>query len=149
MSRVDEYVTRNPRLHTWKTYEIKESSSRGERKQFMAILNEITAEARRTREPVAVVFETVDRLQRSFKDMLVLNELIKQGTVELHFYREGLVIHQNSNSSEITRWEIGVLLAHSYILQLSDNVKRQFEQMRRTPDRLQEYSTLECQRRGN
>ena len=131
ISRLDEYVKRNPKLVPWQRYEIKESSSRGERKQFREILDQIVADANRTKETVAVVFETVDRLQRSFKDMLVIDDLIKEGLIELHFYREGLVINKTSNSSEITRWEIGVLLAHSYILQLSDNVKRQFEQMRR------------------
>lgn len=131
MSRMHEYVKRNDKLKPWKTYQIKESSSRGERTQFMAILKEIVKEAEATKETIAVVFETIDRLQRSFKEMLLLEELVKDGKIELHFYRENLVIHKNSNSSEITRWEIGVLLAHAYILQLSDNVKRKFEQMRR------------------
>lgn len=118
-------------LQFWKYYGIKESSSRGERKDFMAAIKEIVAESERIKEPIAVVFETIDRLQRSFKDMLMLDELIRAGKIELHFVRENLVVHRDSNSADITRWEMGVLLAHSYILQLSDNVKRQFEQMRR------------------
>src|SRR5262245_35631725 len=112
-ARMNEYLRRNPKLVLWKAYEIAESSSRGERKQFNGILDEIAGQAKRSNETVAVVFETIDRLQRSFKDMVVLDELIKSGKIELHFYRENLVIHKNSNSSEITRWEMGVLLAHS------------------------------------
>ena len=48
----------------------------------------------RAKETVAVVFETVDRLQRSFKDMPIIDDLIKEGLIELHFYRAGLVIER-------------------------------------------------------
>lgn len=38
--------------------------------------------------------------------------------------REGLVINQMSNSSDILRWDMGVMFIKSYVTQLSDNVRR-------------------------
>lgn len=54
----------------------------------------------------------------------MLDELRKQGKVEIHFIRENLVIHKDSNSSEIQRWDLAVFVAKSFVLQISDNVKR-------------------------
>ena len=72
--------------------------------------------------------DTIDRVQRSFKESVVLEELRKEGKVEIHFMREGLVLNLRSNSSDILRWDMGVMFARSYVLQLSDNVKRSKEQ---------------------
>lgn len=44
------------------------------------------------------------------------------------FIREGLVLNLNSNSSEIMRWDMGVLFAIGYVLQMGDNIKRSKEQ---------------------
>ncbi len=42
--------------------------------------------------------------------------------------REGLILNLKSNSSDILRWDMGVMFARSYVLQLSDNIKRSKEQ---------------------
>ncbi len=42
--------------------------------------------------------------------------------------REGLVLNVKSNSAQILCWDMGVMFARSYVLQLSDNVKRSKEQ---------------------
>ncbi len=89
---------------------------------------EIIKEINKSKEKIALIVETVERLQRSFKESVMLDELRKQAKVELHFIRENLIIHQNSNSSEIQRWDLAVFVAKSYVLQISDNVKRTFEQ---------------------
>ena len=44
------------------------------------------------------------------------------------FYRENLIINQKSNSSDILRWDMGVMFAKSYVLQMSDNIKRSKEE---------------------
>lgn len=41
---------------------------------------------------------------------------------------EGLVLNLKSNSADILRWDMGVMFARSYVLQLSDNVKHSKEQ---------------------
>jgi len=75
-------------------------------------------------ESIALIVETVDRLQRSFKESVLLDGFRKSGRLEIHFIRENLVVHKDSNSFEIQRWDLAVFLAKSYVLQISDNVKR-------------------------
>ena len=124
--RVSDYV-KFKGLTTWKTYEIEESSTKGDREKFQEIVKEI----KQSKESIALVVDTVDRLQRSFKESVQLEELRKIGKIELHFYRENLVVHKDSNSADLIRWDMAVMFARSYVLQLSDNVKRAFEQKRR------------------
>lgn len=108
-------------------HEIKESSSTADRKKFRAIIKQVTKSSK-----VSYIFvDTIDRLQRSFKESVEFDELRKAGRVELFFYRENLHIHKDSNSADLIRWDMGVMFARAYILQLSDNVKRTQEQMRR------------------
>lgn len=126
VDRVTDYISRKG-LTPWKTYEIEESSTKGDREKFQLVVKEI----QKSKEPIALVVDTVDRLQRSFKESVQLDELRKLGKIELHFYRENLIIHRNSNSADLIRWDMGVMFARSYVLQLSDNVKRKQEQMRR------------------
>ena len=123
--RISDYV-KSKKLTPWKTYEIEESSTRGDREKFQEVVEVIKS----SKEPIALVVDTVDRLQRSFKESVQLDELRKSGKLEIHFYREGLVVHQNSNSADLLRWDMAVMFARSYVLQLSDNVKRKHDQMR-------------------
>jgi len=125
VTRVSDYV-RSKGLTPWKTYEIEESSTRGEREKFQEVVKEI----HQSKEPIALVVDTVDRLQRSFKESVLLDDLRKAGKLEIHFYRESLIVSQSSNSSDLLRWDMAVMFARSYVLQLSDNVKRKQEQMR-------------------
>jgi site-specific DNA recombinase len=126
VTRLGDYI-RTKQLEVWKTYEIEESSTRGDRKKFQQVIRDIE----QSKEPVALVVDTIDRLQRSFRDSVILDELRKQGKLEIHFYREGLVVNKNSNSADLIRWDMGVMFARSYVLQLSDNVKRKNEQRRK------------------
>lgn len=126
VSRVSEYV-RFKGLTPWKTYEIEESSTQGDRERFQEVVTVI----QQSKEQLALVVDTVDRLQRSFKESVLLDDLRKAGMLEIHFYRENLVLNQNSNSADLLRWDMAVMFARSYVLQLSDNVKRKQEQMRR------------------
>src|SRR3989344_5945279 len=126
ITRISDYIKRKD-LTIWKTYEIEESSTKGDREKFQEVIMVIQA----AKEIIALVVDTVDRLQRSFKESVQLDELRRAGKIEIHFYRENLVINKDSNSSDILRWDMAVMFAKSYVLQLSDNVKRKQEQMRR------------------
>ena len=119
VSRLNQYAQKMG-FEILKAYELTESSSQDNRKKFEKLLKLIYEQT----EPIAIVTDTVDRLQRSFKESVELDTLRKAGKIELHFNREGLVIHQQSNSSEIMRWDMAVMFAKMYVLQLSDNVKR-------------------------
>ena len=124
--RLVEYSARKG-LNVVRTFELVESSTRGERKEFVAMLDF----AKSQRETVAIVADAVDRFQRSFKESVQVDELRRQGIVELHFVREGMIISSEASSSDILRWDFSVMSAKSYVLNLSDNVKRSLEYKRR------------------
>jgi len=106
-----------------KTFELIESSTRGERKEFQAMLEF----AQRQKETIAIVADAVDRIQRSFKESVQLDELVRKEQIELHFNREGMVIGKKASASDVMRWDFSVMGAKSYVLQLSENVKRSIE----------------------
>ncbi len=121
--RLTEYVDRK-QLEHWKVFEIAESSTHDTRKKFDVVLELI----KKSKEQLALVVETVDRLQRSFKESVILDDLRKEGKVEIHFVRENLVLSKSANSSQLLQWDMAVMFARSYVLQLSDNVKRSLDQ---------------------
>ncbi len=124
--RLREYAERKG-LEIDQVFAITESSTKDTRKEFQKILDQI----KKSREPFALVADTIDRVQRSFKESTVLDDLRREGKVEIHFMREGLVLNSKSNSSDLLRWDMGVMFARSYVLQLSDNIKRSKEQSAR------------------
>ena len=123
IGRLDSYI-KHKQFSSVEIHEIKESSTKADRKQFMQIIDFI----KESKEPIALVVDTIDRMQRSFRESVLLDDLRKEGKIELHFFRENLIINKDSNSADLLRWDMGVMFARSYVLQLSDNVKRAIEQ---------------------
>ena len=122
-NRLQDYADRKG-LEVIKTFEIVESSTHGERKQFMEMINF----CKKQKETIAIVADTVDRVQRSFKESVLLDDLMRKDKIELHFYREGMVLNSKSTSVDIMRWDFSVMGAKAYVLQLSENVRRSNEQ---------------------
>ena len=122
LARAREYANKKG-FEIKNEYQFDESSTKDQRKKFDLVVDEI----KKSKEKLALIVETVDRLQRSFKESVLLDEFRKEGKLDIHFIRENLVIHKDSNSSEIQRWDLAVFVAKSYVLQISDNVKRTFE----------------------
>src|SRR5262249_3611141 len=120
--RLLDYCARKG-LEVIRTYELVESSTRGERKEFDAMVAFATAQ----NETITIVADAVDRLQRSFKESVLMDELIRKEKVELHFNREGMIIGKGASSSDILRWDFSVMGAKSYVLNLSENVRRSLE----------------------
>lgn len=124
ITRLYDYI-KFKNLEVLEIVEIEESSTKGDRKKFQEVIKKIED----SKQPIALVVDTVDRLQRSFKESVQLDDLRKVGKIEIHFYRENLIINKDSNSADLLRWDMAVMFARSYVLQLSDNVKRKQEQM--------------------
>lgn len=124
--RLKEYAEKS-RLNVIHVFQLTESSTKQTRKEFSKIIGIIS----KSKECIALVVDTVDRLQRSFKESVELLELLKHGKIVLHFLRERLILDKNSNSSDLMRWDMNVLMARSYVLQLADNVKRSLDQARK------------------
>lgn len=109
-----------------KVFSITESSTRGERKLFYEMLDFVKKQMHKT----AIVVNCVDRLQRGYKECVELDDLRKQGRIELHFYKENLILTKDSTSSDIMRWDMGVLSAKMYVGALRDNVIRSMDYKR-------------------
>lgn len=119
---VYEYC-KNKGLKIIKEFIITESTIRGERKQYKEMLKFVASHTKKT----AIVVNCVDRLQRSYKDTPILDDLRKKGLIEVHFLKENLILSKDSRGIDILFWNMCVLMANSYILSLSDNVRRSLE----------------------
>ncbi len=80
-----------------KEIRLVESSTRGERDQFHEMIHFIEKQ----REPIALIVDAVDRLQRSFKEVPILEELRMSNKLTLHFLRENQVLDKKSNSAQL------------------------------------------------
>lgn len=105
-----------------RTIRIVESSTRGERRQFLDAI----AYSRRLRGPVAILADSVDRVQRSFKESALIDELRQTGRIEFHFLRENLIVRQEMTPSEVLLWDFAIMNAKGYVASLSYNVRRSF-----------------------
>ena len=67
-----------------------------------------------------ILVEKTDRLYRNFKDYVILDEL----DLDIHFVKEGVVLSQDSNSSEKFMHGIKVLMAKNFIDNLSEETRK-------------------------
>lgn len=123
LERAREYVRRNG-FEIQSEHSFDESSLKDYRTKFELVIEEI----RQSKETISLIVETIDRLQRSFKESVLLETFRKEGKIRIHFLRENLIIHKDSNSSELIRWDFGVVMARNFVLQIGDNVKRSIEE---------------------
>ncbi len=78
----------------------------------------------RTQRVKILVVEKVDRLVRSFKDTVLIDEWLEEdGERQVHFVKDSLVLHRGSRSQEKLNWGIRVVLAKNFI----DNLKEEIE----------------------
>ena len=105
-------------LEVIKDAELVESSTRGERKHFMEILTF----CKKQRGGVALVCLKTDRLMRNFKNYTMIDEMRKEGQLELHLVQENLVLDKNSKAGDLTILGLNVVMAQNYVLSLRDNV---------------------------
>lgn len=122
-AKLKEYC-QHKNLSILKIYEITESSTVGERKQFKDMIAYVKELHSKTQQRTAIVVDAVDRLMRNFSDQPMLNELMMQDVIELHFARTNTIIHKDSNSNERMMWNFNILMAQAYVDALRDNVKR-------------------------
>lgn len=125
--RLQDYAHRM--RFTSELFEIKESAYKGDRQKF----NEIIARLFNITEPVALVFDKVDRYSRdsSSDEVRLLNTLCENGKIELHFPSDSLVITKDSSAGQRLMLTMNTAFSQYYSNAISDNVKRRNEQLRR------------------
>ncbi len=101
-------------------YSITESSTKRDRPEFERMLSYIGKQKHRT----ALIVDCVDRLNRNFTHHPVLFALMERDLLEIHFVREGYSIDKDSNSMQKLMFNMGTVMAQSYVDQLKDNIKR-------------------------
>ena len=94
-------------LQVIKNFELTESATKVDRKQFMEVINFCLAQE----ETIAILVDGLDRLQRTFNELIMLKELVNAGKIELHFCGLNLVINQYSLPSDIMNWELQIAFA--------------------------------------
>jgi|SRR5579871_1105415 len=107
-------------LKVEQVYSITESSTKKDRPEFERMLAHIGKQKHRT----ALIVDCVDRLNRSFTHHPVLFSLMERDLLEIHFVREGYSIDKDSNSMQKLMFNMGTVMAQSYVDQLKDNIKR-------------------------
>lgn len=117
--RLEKYCQRKG-MRVLQKFTMIESSTKGHRKQFMEIIKFI----KQNRKKIALVADKVDRVQRRHKETSILDELIREDKLELHFNSEGYIIHRDSTAHEMMMWGMGVVVAKSHTDLLSENVRK-------------------------
>lgn len=124
--RLDKYLKEKKLELLHPPYELVESSTRGDRRKFMSIINSALFECKN--EPLAIVSDRVDRFQRGFKEQVLFIDLIKSNKLVLHFLSENLIIDSQSKSPVYLQWNMHIMGAQMYVMNISDNVKRVIEE---------------------
>ena len=118
IAKLREYCGRHS-LEVIKEFEVVESSTRGERPEFYKMIDFVKAQ----KDQIALVCDKVDRLQRSFTELPVLDKLRKDNKLVLHFLDIGK-LDSGANSQQISFYQMSVVMANAYTNAISDNVKR-------------------------
>jgi site-specific DNA recombinase len=113
-------------------FNFTESAYRTKRDAFDKLLEVIEEVSKK--EKVAVCFDKVDRLSRNIFDKRValLYEKAVSNEIELHFVSDSQVINDKMNAGDKFAFGMKLGLSKYYSDAISDNVKRAFEQKRRS-----------------
>lgn len=117
LTRLHKYCAQKE-LEVIKEFKVVESSTRGEREKFYEMIKFI----KQQKEPIHLVCDKVVRLQRSFRELPIIDDLRKSGKIILHFHVEGQILDANSNNSQLMAYQMFIMMAESYTNNISDNV---------------------------
>ncbi|MDB5162978.1 MAG: recombinase [Candidatus Saccharibacteria bacterium] len=125
--KLQDYALKNE--FDFELVEIKESAYKGDRVEFNKVISRLS----NITEPIALVFDKVDRYSRdpSSSEVRILNSLCKAGKIELHFISDYLVLTQYSSANQWFMLSLNTSTSQLYSNTISDNVKRRQAQMRR------------------
>lgn len=117
VSRLKDYANRR-QMTILDERVLIESSTVGDRRKFLECIKFCV------KNNAALLIDTIDRAQRSFQEIPLLEKYRKSGQLEIHFARENIVVSDKSSSSDILMWHQGVLMAEAYSLHFKENVRR-------------------------
>lgn len=104
-----------------KTFAISESASGKKQREIFDSMLLFT----KKNDIKILIVEKVDRLTRSLRDAVKINEWLNEDVErEVHFVKENVVLNRDSKSNEKFIWNIKVSVAQYYIDNLSEEVKK-------------------------
>ena len=119
VSRLQAYCKQN-NLEVVQEFQLIESSTIGDRKQFHYIVDFI----KKQKTKIVLVCDSVDRLQRSFREIPILEKLRITGKLSIHFLRENQVLDTECNSAQLMTYQMFVMMAKAYTNSIVGNAKR-------------------------
>jgi DNA invertase Pin-like site-specific DNA recombinase len=99
---------------------INEFQSVGNQSQF----NKMIKFVERQQEKIVLVAHSVNRLQRVFKEIAILDELIKLDKIEIHYVQDDLIANKEMDGTQKFRYSLNVLLSGDYSKRISERTKR-------------------------
>ena len=107
-------------------HEFDESAFKEDREKFEKIVDKI----RKYPKECVVVFDKIDRFTRDCSSEIVskLKRAVAEGSIELHFVSDGLIVHKESPATDWFRLDIGMATAGYYSSAIRDNVNRRIAQ---------------------
>ena len=90
-------------------HEFDESAFKEDREKFEKIVDKI----RKYPKECVVVFDKIDRFTRDCSSEIVskLKRAVAEGSIELHFVSDGLIVHKESPATDWFRLDIGMATA--------------------------------------
>lgn len=110
---------KNLGINKFEVYTLKESSSRGNRKEFLQMLNDI----KKCDGCTALIFTKIDRLLRRFSEVPKLDELRQQGKIQLHAVKDNLVLTKASAAFDIHRFRLLAADAERFSNRISEETR--------------------------
>ena len=98
-------------------------SSMGDRPKFYEMIEFI----KKSKEKLVLVCHCIDRLHRDFDAMGCINKLRKANKIDIHFTKDGSILTKNSNSSELFRYGLDVLIGNDSSNRTGERVKTAFD----------------------
>jgi site-specific DNA recombinase len=102
-----------------KIFKIAESASKVDQRHVFHEMMKFT----RDKKINIITVEKVDRFVRNFKDVVLTDEWLEgDENRQVHFVKDGIVLHKNARSQEKLNWGIRVVIAKNYIDNLKEEV---------------------------
>lgn len=96
-----------------------ESADQKIRTKFLEMIELVKSQ----REIKYIIAFRVDRITRNFRDAVLIDELMRDHDIELHFVEDRLIINKDTVGRDIQDWDLKVFLGKQYINRLREDAK--------------------------
>jgi site-specific DNA recombinase len=83
--------------------------------------NEMIDYIKKNKDVKSIIAYRVDRMTRNYRDAVLINDLIVENDIEVHFVHDKLVINRNSIGRDICDWDTKVFLAKQFLNRLRED----------------------------